>query len=1210
MNIKRLEMIGFKSFADKTVIEFKDGITGIVGPNGSGKSNIADAIRWVLGEQRIKQLRGGSMQDVIFKGTQQRQPLSYCEVTLVFDNSNHIFSTDYEEIAITRKLYRSGESTYLINKNPARLKDITSLLHEVGIGKDSYFIIGQNKVNDIVESKPAERRKIFEEAAGVAQFKQSRNESESKLSKTRENLNICQNVLAEVESRIEPLKRQSVATKKYLDLKDRLKTLEINNYIYQYDNANAMKSKIQVKIDALMEECNDKTKTLNGVIKKSNENNRAIEKIDENVSRLYGKKTDLSVAKEKNSGETKLLKEKQRVIIEDIERLDNEYNTSSESLNIDEKELVRLEQEISNNKTKTLKLNEEITSATSEYSLILDKLTKSEMGSANSQKDMINALNQLSDTREDLAKLTSEEKSLQEQNEINKNELNEVNQRFAQTKSQTMRLGESLKSYKDNDKNLLKQQSELNTIINLNTEKIKELDRIINENIKKLSSTESRYKLLSDLERDFNGYNNGVTSILKAGKVNPEIKKHLIGVMANMITVPQQYRTAIETALGSNVQNIIVEKEEDAESLINFLKVNRFGQATFLPLSSAKPRCLNSRDINSYDMQGCLGIASDLITYDSKIESVVKTLLGRIVVCKDIYSARLLAKANNYTFRTVTLDGDQTFTNGALSGGSQKSNVSHVLNREKDIEDLKKLLEELKQLDETKQKERISFIKDNEEKNQQLRKITNEIQNIEIMIAKIEESLETNSKAERELENQLNNLTEQVSYANKRLVELTGLISLARIQEESLSSNRNMATESMEITQKQLEELKKEKDKYQEKITNIKLQITEINTKILADEDNVLRLNNEIAMSKSNIESIKATKETRLMDKTEVETQIAHLQNTKQYIEIEAELEKVDKKLVYYDEYKKKLQEETKKLEDDRMYLSSSISALTEKKNQEEINIAKVDMDLENMEKRVWEGYELTYGTCQEFKVEDYDVNKGITEAQNCRRDIDRLGNVNLNAIEELQEQEKRYNELNEQVTDLLKAEQETTQIIDKLSKQMKNKFDEEFNKINENFGIVFSELFGGGKAQLVLTESETDDPLEQGVDIIAEPPGKKFANINLFSGGERALTAIAILFAILRLRSMPFVVLDEVEAALDEMNVVRFAQYLNRFSNTTQFIVVTHRKPTMEKADRLCGVTTQNTVSIIVNIELSDAIKIAEKDENKENKKAIKENK
>ena len=1200
MNLKRLEMIGFKSFADKTVIEFQDGITGIVGPNGSGKSNISDAIRWVLGEQSAKQLRGGNMQDVIFKGTQERQPLNYCEVTLVFDNTSHIFSTDYEEIAVTRKLYRSGESEYYINKTKTRLADIKELLHEVGIGKDSYFIIGQNKVANIVQSKPAERRKIFEEAAGIAQFKESRRESQNKLIKTQDNLKICQNVLAEIETRLEPLKRQSVATRKFLDLKEKLKIYEINNYIYQYENANDMKNQIRIKIDAITEELDDKNKTLKDVVKKSGENSRAIEKIDENVARLYNKKTDLMVAKEKNSGETKLLKEKQRALIEDVDRLSAEINVSQNTLNQSGEELERINADIEKLKQHTQNLNSEITTVTSEYSQILDKLTQSEFGSANSQKDMINALNQLSDAKEDLAKLTSEQNSLLEINEKDKADLEDVNERYAQSQALKLRLEKSLESLNKEKQTLLKDYSDVTELINKSEQRSKELEVLINSNIKELSSTESRYRVLSDLEKDFNGYNNGVTSILKASKVNNEIKKHLIGVVANMINVPKEYRTAIETALGNNVQNVIVENVEDAEALIKFLKVNKYGQATFLPLSSAKPKYLNPKDIKSYDMQGCIGVASDLITYDPKIESVVKTLLGKIVICSDIHSAAILAKNNGYSFRTVTLDGDQTFTNGALSGGSQRSNSSHILNREKDIEELKKQCEILKNKDIQMQKERLEIMDNAGTFNTNLKKLREEISANEITLAKTEEMYSSTCKTNDEQKIQFEILTNKVSLSNKKLVELSSQINILKIQEQNLSNNRNLATESMEFTQKQANELKIEKDKYQEKISNIRLLIAENNTRLSANEDNVLRLNNTIVFTKNNIESLTAAKEEKNIERQEIETQIAMLQNTKQYVEIEDELQKVEGRLQYYEEYKKSIQEESKKLEDDRMYLSSSISSLTEKRNQEDINMAKVDMDLENMEQRVWEGYELTYGTCQEYRQQDYDVAKGIVNAQNCRRDMERLGNVNLNAIEELEEQQTRYNELNEQVKDLERAEQETNQIITKLSKQMKIKFDEEFKKINENFGQVFSELFGGGRAELVLTESETDDPLEQGVDIIAEPPGQKLKNITLLSGGEQALTAIAILFAILKLRSMPFVVLDEVEAALDEMNVVRFAKYLTRFSKNIQFIVVTHRKPTMEKADRLCGVTKQNTVSIIVNIQLSDAIQIAEKDQQK----------
>ena len=703
---------------------------------------------------------------------------------------------------------------------------------------------------------------------------------------------------------------------------------------------------------------------------------------------------------------------------------------------------------------------------------------------------------------------------------------------------------------------------------------------------------------MSDLERDYNGYNNGVTSILKASQNRAEIKNHLIGVVANMIDVPQKYRTAIETALGSNVQNIIVEKEEDAEMLINFLKTNKYGQATFLPLTSAKSRKLRPEEIKNYNMEGCLGIASDIITYDAKIDSAVKTLLGRVVICDNIHNARILAKQNNYSFRTVTLDGDQTFTNGSLSGGSQKSNVSHILNRQKDIEELDTKLKEIKTSDAKSRQERLELLKKQSDYNEKLETIIKEMNSLDVEMAKNKEIIQSLSGQGIDQEKQIESYLNQISACNKKISECSTEIDYLNIEEQQLTTNMDSATENIELTQKQLNELQIKKDEYQEEISNIKVEISTNNTQIASYEDNILRLSNSISQTIANIESLKETLDLKSEEKHIIEGQIAVLQNTKQYIEIDEELEKVENKLIYFDGLKKSLFEANKQLEEDRSFLLSSISSLTEKKNNEDINLTKVDMDLESMEKRVWEEYELTYGNCLEYKLEDYDLNKGIVEAQGTRRDIERLGNVNLNALQELAEQQEKYDRLKEQIADLERAELETNQIIDKLSKQMKTKFEEQFAKIDEYFSKTFTELFGGGKAKLILLESETEDPLEQGVDIQVELPGKPRTSISLLSGGEQTFTAIAILFAILKLRSMPFVFLDEVEAALDEMNIVRFAKYLKRFSNSTQFIVVTHRKPTMERADRLCGVTLQNTVSIIVNIALSDALKIADEKE------------
>ena len=1204
MKLKRLEMIGFKSFADKTVIEFQNGVTGIVGPNGSGKSNIADAIRWVLGEQRSRQLRGTNMQDVIFKGTQERAQLSYCEVSLVFDDASHIFNTGYDEIIITRKLYRSGDSEYLINKKVVRLKDITAILHDVGIGKDGYSIIGQNKVTEIVQSKPLDRRKIFEEAAGIAKFKSNRSESQSKLEKTKANMDILSNVMEEKQRRIDQLIPQANKTKKYIELRDKLKTVEINNYIYQYDNANSMKEAIQVKINSINGEISVRTRELNNINKKVNENTIAIEKIDNTNKRLYNKRTELLVAKEKNSGATDLLKEKQRAIKVDLERLSTERDSTSMQLQKDRDELKSTENEVNELKNKNQSLNTSMTTTATEYSEILSRLTESEVGSTNSQNEVMDTLTRLGDAKKDLAKLTTEEKSILEQNEARKQDLDDLNIKYAETISTSNRLKENLIELNKKNVELKKESQLLIENINKNNQELIILDRKLSDNLKNISALESQYKILSELERDLKGYNNGVASILKATKVaNSDIKNHLVGVVANMLDVPTKYRTAIETALGSNIQNIIVENENDAEMLINFLKTNKYGQATFLPLTTVKPKHINKEDVKMFNVKGCYGVASDLISYDAKIEKAVKTLLGGILVCEDTHTAITIAKANNFNYRIVTLDGNQTSTSGAISGGSQRSNYSQLLGREKDLENLKNQLGELKIDDENKKRDRQILSEQITSNNIRLKKIQDLINELNINIAKIQETLDVTQNQANQQKTQIDNLTNLVSTTNKKLIDISNEISILKAHEENLSRNGNMATESMKFTQKQLEELKVEKDKFQEKISNYKVEISETTTKISVGEDNILKLKASITMLESNLSSLLESIRVKTFDKEEIESQIAELQNTKQYIEIESELKNVETKLQELEEYKKNLQYDNQNLDGSRNELSYKISNLNERKNQESINKAKVDADLENMENRVWEAYNLTYGNCQEYKIENYDVKKGLAEAQNYRRSLDSLGNVNLNAIEDLELEQKSYDEMKVQYDDLEQARQETLQIIDQLSNEMNTRFINEFNKINENFGTVFTELFGGGRAKLELRASETDDPLEQGVDIIAEPPGKKFANISLLSGGEQTLTAIAILFAILKLRDMPFVLLDEVEAALDEMNVGRFAKYLNRFAGSTQFIVITHRKPTMEQADRLCGVTIQNTVSIVVNIKLSEAIKIAEDDDKKSKK-------
>ena len=1199
MNFKRIEIVGFKSFADKTVIDFDGGITAIVGPNGCGKSNVADSIRWVLGEQSSKLLRGSNMQDVIFAGTENRKSLSYAEVTMVLDNSDRTLNIDYNEVALTRKLYRSGESEYLINNTPCRLKDIVDVLHDSGMGRDGYSIIGQGKVDEIVNSKPENRRVIFEEAAGIAKFKAKKIEASRKLERTRENLNRLRDILSEIERQLTPLKNQAENAKKYLILKETLKKAEINNYIYQYDNASANKEEIEIKIKGIEEEMELRNNDLEVVVKRYNESFEKINNIDKDINALYQKMIDLKVNLEKSSTEIQVYNEKLNAINQDKERINVELRNYNESLETYKTNLETKKARKKQNDERVEKLNNESEVVRAKYLNIVDELTKSEDLSEQNQKDMFNALNKLSDYKAERSKLQTEK-------EILNDKLDSLNSNVEMQKQKVLEISKQINLSQISIENLNKEKNSVKEKVSFNLSKY-------NENILKLrnveekllvlnnsvATLESRKKLLIDLEKDYEGFNNTVKNILKQSETNNALKQKFVGVVANLIQVPQIYETAIEMALGNAYQNIVTENENNANDIINYLKQNNLGRATFLPITSLKARKIDDRFLSKLNINGCYGVASKLIKFDEKVRNIFESLLGATVIVNDMPLAISLAKECNFSFKIVTLDGDIINPAGSISGGSKKNSVSNLLGRAREIEEIDINLTKLnKDLTETSKLKEV-LTNSNEEYQNSIKELNNKLHNFELDIATENEKLTTNLTKQNEENSELNNYKAEINSTNTTLIELDSkLIELDAII-KSVDTNRTNTTNSINQTQMQFSNLKQERDNYNEKITQIKVEIAQISSENLSLREEEERINNEIENITLKIQENEENLNKLLKQEEAINLKIESSKNNENYKKIEKEIEEVKSKLAGLDEYKANLQLTIKELEEDRVNFTTTLTKLQNKKANEELNYAKIDTELENMQERVWEEYELTYSSALEYKIENYDLTNGMIEANKTKREIDKLGYVNVNAIEESAALNERYTTLTEQVEDLTKAEEDTSKVIRELNSEMVNRFTTEFEKINNNFKRVFKELFGGGRAELILVKPEPDensednkvcDILEAGVDIVAEPPGKSLKHLTLLSGGEKALTAIAILFSILKLKPMPFCLLDEIEAALDDANVGRFAKYLKRFSDETQFIVITHRKPTMELADRLYGVTMQEKgVSKIVSVKLSE---------------------
>lgn len=1196
MNFKQLDLAGFKSFADKIEIKFGDGVTAIVGPNGCGKSNVADAIRWVLGEQSSKTLRGSSMQDVIFNGTEKRKSLSYCEVTMYFDNTDRFFNYDFDEIAITRKLYRSGESEYLLNKTACRLKDITNLLYNSGLGKDGYSIIGQDQVGKILSSKPEDRRAIFEDAAGISKFKSRKVEAERKLERTKDNLLKIQLVVDEIERQLGPLQKQAEDAKIFLKLKEELKLLEVNAFIYQQENANDAKEKINARLNAIAEELTLRQEELRTTSENYANNMASIDAIDKSVERLHESILNLTVSLEKQAGETNVIRERVRYLTEQNSKLTlNETNF--------EKLIEAVLEEIENQKQKTeefkTKLNtckKEEEELSNQYLMIIDALALSEGEAEQGQKEVIDALDKLAYIKANSSRLSAEKEAsitaIDETNLKITSLTNKIGEQEEQINSQKEQIKVLDSASKEKKEILLKAKLQISAL----EEDIDNLNKKRNDASTKIQVYENRKRILEEMQAEHEGYAGSVKKLLKESERNEAFRKNMVGTLASLITVPEKYETAIETALGNAIQNIVTKNENDAKVLIEYLKQNQFGRATFLPITSMRPRNLSDADKKLINVAGSHGIAKDLIKYGSDIENVISNLLGATVVVDNLDIAIKLAQNTRFTYKIVTLDGDIINPQGSMTGGSKKSEAVNLISRDREIKTLAEQIEKFKQ-EITSSNDTFAEMKaklsDCQNKydflSSQDKKVDVELAGENEKLSSLENSLLENKT---ELENLKSNKTKLENKIDVIVKELASEIEL----ENALSKGKTNANELAEKRNERFAELKEKREKYNSEVTAKRVEIASLEKEVLASEQEVERLEKQQGELKYNLELARDERANNEKNINDANQLIAEMLEENTSVESKNKLAAFKEEQAKLESNKQKLQQSLKELDEKRTFLIEETNRISEKKVMEEMKVSKVDSDINQMRERIAEEYELTYETCQNYKQADFNLTKGLQEITKIKREISKLGYINVSAIESSGVLNERYTALKAQADDLTKAQNELVEIIDEVSVEMKNKFIDQFNRINENFGQTFRELFGGGSAKLELIGS--DNILEAGVEIFAEPPGKKLQSNTLLSGGEKALTAIAILFAILKLKPMPFCLLDEIEAPLDEANVVRFAQYLKRFSKETQFIVITHKKPTMELADALYGVTMEEKgVSKTVSVKLSEAIKTAEEE-------------
>ncbi len=1155
MYLKRLELQGFKSFADKTVLEFGQGVTTVVGPNGSGKSNISDAIRWVMGEMSAKSLRGSNMQDVIFAGTETRKQVNYAEVNLVLDNSDNMFPIEYDEVVVTRKVYRSGESSYQINHTDCRLKDIHELFMDTGLGRDGYSMIGQGNVAQILSTKAEDRRAFFEEAAGVSKYKHRKDEALKKLASVDENLVRIDDITTELERQLGPLENQSKKARKYLVLYEEYKGLDVSmSLINLQKNAELIKNAVELykSISDEMNELKSKETEIESQrnelylksSKKDEEQSQKNNELIENEARLMSVSNEISIAENdiKNNETISLRIDNE---IKDIEeknsllktRID-EILSSIQSYEVEKKDLMISFDSIQ-------QLNIEIYESITTCRKHIDEM----------KEELISKMEQLSVEKAKVSGIENRRSSIIERKENLENEINNFGLGVENTKKEieetTKLITEKTQKAEAMKTRVNTQETKINSLKN----EITTLEKDISQIQVSLNSKASQKRMLESMENEYEGFSKSVKAVMTA----PELKKAVIfGTVSGLITVEQKYVTAIEIALGGAMQNIVVESEEDAQMAIEFLKSSRGGRATFLPLSSASAKDMeNINEISKYD--GYLGIASNLIKYDKKYDIVMKSLLGRVIVADTLDNAVLIAKKFKYRFKIVTLDGEFLNTGGSISGGSVNK-TSGFLSRAVKIKELGKDISEL-----------TNKLKEFTAKSEKL--------NSDMNNAKIQ--LDTYTPLLREYENEIllakNNLEHlNNTLSNSGTSQLTLTEELERIEKELSSSAEEIAIQinSTRCVERAINELNEKISEKEEEYNKISAQ-KDLKAQQLMDETMRLRaIEQDIENKKEAHESLLSTIDenkkiflTKCEDKQELvkinEGLIAKIDAKKLEIEeIKSISSQIKSEIELIEKAKQNIVDGLKDITNDNKDLTDKLINLQQELSRAEAKQAKYENDSEALINRLWDDYELTQSDAEEIAkpVENYDETKQrVSELKN---KIKSLGSVNLDSIEEYTNSKERYDFLTEQKADLEKSKDNLNKVISSMQELMEEHFEKQFIEINKAFSRVFNELFGGGKGRLYLSNPE--EIMDSGIEIEVQLPGKGLQNINLYSGGEKSFIAIALLFAILEVKPTPFCFLDEIDAALDDVNVSRFATYLKNYLNATQFIVITHRRGTM----------------------------------------------
>ena len=1187
MYLKKLEMYGFKSFADRTVIEFDRGITAIVGPNGSGKSNVADAIRWVLGEQSAKSLRGSKMEDVIFSGTQKRKPLGFAEVSLTLDNTEGFLPVDFSEVTITRRVFRSGESEYYINKSACRLKDIVELFMDTGVGKEGYSIIGQGRIDEIINTHAQDRRGIFEEAAGIVKYKSRKEEAIRKLEKTLDNIARVEDILSEISNQLEPLEKQSQIAKEYLKLRDKLKLYRLNQFILKYDKYTESINQLKEQAILLEREIGNNRLALSQEEEKCEEARTVLDRIIGDIQSFRESCHELLQNIERLKGETGIFHEKIQQSSKEKHRLEEEILQGEQQIERSKKDREEVLVCLKSYEENLAKALEEASKLQSQINELEEYLAVSRSQVEEKKISMIDILNSLSQLKNDLTRLkTIEGNLLKRQVEI-ENELISLRKRetsFEENKALIERKVQELINEIE-EKRQIKNHLE-QTIINQKNE-IEDVEVRLQNKKQQLEGIRTRFKLLKDMEREYEGFQKSVKNILKFCEKNPDFKRRVCGVVAELIKVPKQYEIAIETALGASLQYIVTENEEDAKYIIELLRDKNWGRATFLPVSAVKGRELSNFERTALKMEGCHGIASELINFDLKYKGVFENLLGRVIITENLDQAVSIARHFSYSFRIVTLDGDVVNPGGSMTGGSRNQKSIGLITRNREIEELKsqiaRLHSELKD-EESKKKELYEKYKNTLE---EAEKLSHSLHELEINHATSKEQAERAKEEFSGIIAQIEKLIEEQAQIKIEISSIQQSIQKKDKEIEILESQSSDVEMMTRDTEASIREAITKKEELDRQATDKKIFIASIEREIASLKEKAESLNEEIEQWEKALQDKKAQVEEELAAIQKYQDSIHEKQNRIKEIQdmISHKKEEIGKL-----EEKKGIQEqEIKNYEKNRKQLAEVIEQITEQKHRIEVQLSKQETELNNLQNSIWEEYEISYANALDFRdpsLSAAKIERGIREIND---KINNLGEVNISAISEYKRVKERFDFLTSQRQDLLNAKDNLNIVIKEITKTMEDKFRQEFQIINQFFNEVFCKLFGGGRAELVLQEPE--NILESGIEIVAEPPGKKLQNLSLMSGGEKALTAIAILFAMLKKKPTPFCVLDEIEAALDENNIYNFGKFIREFSQDTQFVVITHRKGTMECSDVLYGITMEEKgISKMISVKLEEA--------------------